>query len=135
METLRWSDDLKIGIECLDTEHREIEQAINELQIAVDDQGHQSLIGPLLRKVAELTRTHFSDEESMMQSSRYPGMALHLIKHQHLLAQLESLMARFSRGGFQLNEYSIKFLHDWVETHIQKEDLQFALWVNEHGKR
>jgi len=59
METLRWSDDLKIGIECFDTEHREIEQAINELQIAVDDQGHQSLIGPLLRKVAELTALTF----------------------------------------------------------------------------
>jgi hemerythrin len=110
-------------------------QAIDELQRTLETGAQQSLIGPLLRKVAELTRHHFSDEETMMLSTKYPGMALHLMKHQHLLEQLDSLIARFNRGGFQLTEHSIKFLHDWFATHIRKEDLQFALWVNEHGKR
>jgi hemerythrin len=135
METLNWSGAIRIGVESLDAQHRAMKQAIDELQRALEVEGQQSLVGPLLRKVSELTRSHFSDEESMMLSTKYPGMALHLMKHQHLLEQLDSLAARFNRGGFQLTEHSIKFLHDWFETHIQKEDLQFALWVNEHGKR
>ena len=53
----------------------------------------------------------------------------------HLLEQLDSLVARFHRGGFLINEHSIKFLHDWLNIHIQKDDVQFALWANEHGKR
>ena len=88
-----------------------------------------------LRKVAELTRAHFSSEEGMMTANKYPGVALHLFKHQYLMEQLDALLARVNRGGFKLTEYSLTFLHDWFNTHIQKEDRQFAVWLNDVGKR
>ena len=134
-ELLNWSGELSVGVESMDREHRELALAINELHEAVVIDNQQGLTGPLLRKVVEGTRAHFSSEESLMAANQYPGLALHVFKHQYLLEQLEALLARFNRGGFKLNEHTVIFLRDWFKTHIQKEDAQFAVWLNENGKR
>jgi hypothetical protein len=42
---------------------------------------------------------------------------------------------RFDRGGFTLNDHSLHFLSDRLATRLQKEDLLWGLWLNEHGKR
>ena len=123
-----------VGVETVDREHRELAQTINELHYAVTKEEHQALTGPLLRKVAEVTRAHFASEEALMNANNYPAAALHLFKHRYLLEQLDALMARVSRGGFKLNEHSLSFLHDWFNSHIQKEDAQFAQWLNDVGK-
>jgi hemerythrin-like metal-binding protein len=135
MEFLNSEDEMIVGIETVDIEHRELAHAINELHAAITDSGKQGLAVPLLRTVAELTRAHFSSEEMMMAVNNYPGAALHAFKHLYLMQQLDSLVARVNRGGFRLNEHSLKFLHDWFSTHIQREDEQFAVWLNDVGKR
>jgi hemerythrin-like metal-binding protein len=132
---LHWSREMSVGIEVVDNEHRELAQAINELHAAIADIDKQSLTSPLLLKVAELTRAHFASEEMMMAANNYLGAALHAFKHLYLMQQLDALVARVNRGGFKLNEHSLKFLHDWFSTHIQKEDAQFAVWLNDVGKR
>jgi hemerythrin len=134
-DLVMWSCEMSVGVEAVDSEHRELAQAINELQAAVANDDQQGLTGPLLRKLAELTRAHFSSEEGLMTANKYPGMALHLFKHQYLIEQLDALQARVNRNGFKLTEHSLTFVRDWFNTHIQKEDLQFAVWLNDIGKR
>jgi hemerythrin len=134
-EFLNWKSETSVGIEAIDREHRELAQAINELHAAIRKDDQQGLTGPLLRKVADLARAHFSSEEKMMTANKYPGVALHLFKHQYLMQQIEALLARVNRGGFKLNEFSLTFMHDWFNIHIHKEDAQFAVWLNDTGKR
>ena len=71
----------------------------------------------------------------MMTASKYPGLMLHSMKHRYLLEQLNAFSARYRREASTINEHSLKFLRDWVVTHIQNEDLNFGLWLNEHGKK
>ncbi len=134
-EFLTWKNELSVGVDTIDREHRELAQTINELHATMRKDDQQGLTGPLLRKVVELTRAHFSSEEHMMTANKYPGTALHLFKHQYLMQQVEALLARVNRGGFKLTDYSLTFLRDWFNTHIQKEDVQFGVWLNETGKR
>jgi len=135
MEAFQSAGELKIGVDSLDAEHQEMTEAIDALRHAVLSHAPTAVVGPLLRQVAQVTQAHFEGEEAMMQATRYPGLNLHLMRHQHLSEQLNALVARYDRGGFLLNEHSIKFLHDWLRIHIQKDDQQYALWINEHGKR
>jgi hemerythrin len=69
-----------------------------------------------------------------MTTAKYAGTALHTIKHQHLLEQLDAFIARFNRG-FDLTEHSLIFLRDWFIPHILEADLNFGLWYSEHGIR
>lgn len=135
VEFLNWEKETSVGVETIDREHRELAQSINELHESMLKGDQHGLTGPLLRKVAEVARSHFSSEEGLMAANKYPGMALHLFKHQHLTAQLDALLARVNRGGFKLNEHSLSFLRDWFNIHIQKDDTQFAVWLNDPGKR
>jgi hemerythrin len=135
MALLNWSSELRIGIGDFDNEHREIVDALNALQIAVESGNGQSVTGPLLLKLARDTVAHFKAEEEMMDAAKYPGMVLHRMKHQHLLEQLNAFLTRYSRNHATMDRHSLNFLRDWVTTHIQSEDMNFGLWLNEHGKR
>ena len=135
MTFVQWNDSLKIGLSGIDQEHRQLSQAINDLHASLVDQSPQARTGLLLQQMVECTRAHFANEESMMAQHRYPGMALHALKHEHLLQQVDALKNRFNRGGFPLNEYSLTFLRDWFTVHVQNEDRNFGVWIREHAGR
>jgi hemerythrin-like metal-binding protein len=128
-------EELSLGIESVDREHRELALAIQELEDAVVDGDHRSLSAPLLRHVADVARAHFSSEEAFMTAKGYPGLAIHLFKHQYLMEQLESMLAHFDRDAVQLSERSVQALRSWLVTHVEGEDLQFARWLQENKGR
>jgi len=129
------ASELKIGVGVVDHEHGELMSALCDLEAAVAADQERGAIGALLERLEGRTMVHFATEEGMMSTSNYPGRGLHGIKHQYLTEQMKSLVARFERGSFNINRHTIVFLRDWLTTHMQKEDLQFGLWLNEHGKR
>jgi hemerythrin len=132
---LEWSPAFGVCVGAIDKDHRAVMAAINALQVAVEGGGDLNVTGPLLMKLDNDTRAHFRAEESLMATTRYPGAALHAMKHQHLLDQLDAFLARYRRNDAPLNAHSLSFLRDWVSTHIQSDDRNFGLWLNEHGKR
>ena len=135
MESSHRNGDLSVGVDAIDQEHRELFASLSALEAAVKIHDQRPQAGLLLRKLADRARAHFASEEAAMTAVMYPGLALHGVKHQYLVEQVESLLARCHRGGFSLNEHSLNFLRDWLVTHIQKEDLNFGLWLKEHGSR
>jgi len=134
MPLMVWSNKFSTGIGVLDKEHQALFEALNGVQAAVIAKEERGTIGALLHMVAEGTSAHFTSEETMMAASKYSGLALHILKHQHLLEQLNAFMARFHRG-YNLDDHSLVFLRDWFIVHIQNDDLNFGLWLNEHGKK
>ncbi len=135
MDSSSWPGELRIGIGVFDREHRHLADAVNELQAAVEAGNNPAATVPLLNRLAANTIAHFKAEEAMMASAKYPALALHALKHQRLREQFSAFQARHDRGEVKLDCHSLNFLRDWVATHIQSEDLTFALWLNEHGKR
>lgn len=126
-----WSEKFSVGVHAIDDQHHEIFDSLNDLQTAVIDHHDREVISSLLSQVAEGTRAHFASEEAMMAKSKYNGMALHALKHQRLLEQLDAFVARFNRG-FELNEHSLIFMRDWFIPHILEADANFGLWYYEH---
>jgi hemerythrin-like metal-binding protein len=125
----------RIGIGTFDREHSALLENVHELEAAVEGGKPQSATVPLLRKLADGIGEHFHAEEAMMAASKYPGLMLHAMKHQRLMEQLTAFRTRYSKDNAAMDMHSLNFLRDWFSTHIQKEDLNFGLWLNEHGKR
>jgi hemerythrin-like metal-binding protein len=93
----------------------------------------QSLTGPLLKKLADYTRNHFSAEEGMMASVKYPVLEGHKTKHRELIKQVEDYIERYEKGEITINLHLLNFLRDWLTNHIQKVDKEYGPWLNEHG--
>ena len=133
MALLNWSSSYSVGVKTLDSQHTVLFDILNELHAAMMKGQAQSLTGPLLRKLQEYTRNHFSAEEQMLSAARYPGLAEHRKLHVDLMKQVEEYAGRFERGEITLNLHLLNFLRDWLTTHIQKVDKQYGPWLNENG--
>jgi hemerythrin-like metal-binding protein len=129
-----WTNSLRVGIASVDKEHRQLCDAINDLHNAIGKKELKPHVGSLLNRVLEVASEHFASEEKLMAGDKYPGVALHSIKHQHLLQQIDALVTRCKRDSASLNEHALVFLRDWFKTHIVTDDRNFGLWLNEHGK-
>ncbi len=135
MALLNWSDKYSVGVEALDSQHTGLFDTLNELHAAMMKGQAQSMTGPLLHKLVDYTRKHFSAEEALMASVKYPAMAQHIVKHRDLTKQVDEYVGRYERGEISLNLPLLNFLRDWLTNHILKEDHEYGPWLNEHGVR
>jgi hemerythrin-like metal-binding protein len=134
MSFMAANEKWRIGIGSLDHEHSALGQLLEALHTAVNDNPESGHSGVLLHSLDEQMRAHFSTEEAMMEGDRYPGMAIHAMKHDHLIKQLHALMVRVDQAPSNLNEHALKFLREWFQTHIEQDDKLFGVWLSEHGK-
>jgi len=109
--------------------------ALNELHAAMMKGQAQGATGPLLNKLMDYTRDHFSTEERLMAESKYAGLAEHRGKHQELTRKVREFVARYQKGDQAMYLPLLEFLRDWLATHIQREDRDFGPWMNAQGIR
>jgi hemerythrin len=119
----------------MDDQHVVLFETLNDLHAAMMKGKAQALTCPLLHKLVDYTRDHFSAEEAMMAAAGYPKLAAHRAKHRELTGQVEQFVTRFERGEIALNVQLLNFLRDWLTNHIQGEDQQYGPWLNERGVR
>ena len=125
---------MSIGVEVVDKEHRDLVDAINDLQVAVDDGQDRRRTIELVARVARESRSHFASEETEMSNARYPGAALHAVKHQRMADQIDAFLGRYSRDTSSLNNHVLSFLRDTLALHITSEDAIFGRWIREHNE-
>ena len=135
MDLTNGNGTLSVGVTVLDCDHREMSEAIGELHAAAVAGKDRNRIGVLLRNLAHFTLTHFALEERLMAATKYPGIAPHRLNHRCLMEHLEALISLHHRDGLTKNPDSLGFLHEWLDAHIQNDDMQYGLWVNQVGKR
>lgn len=135
MALLAWNDKYSVGVQKLDSQHTALFEILNDLHEAMMKGQAQNLTGPLLRKLVEYTRAHFSEEEALMAKAKYPSLASHRTLHNTLTQQVEEYAASFERGEVRLNMRLLNFLNDWLTNHILKVDHEYGPWLNEHGVR
>jgi hemerythrin len=130
----RPDDEMSVGVRLLDSDHRELANAINELRIGVEQKQDRSLTGPLLSKVADFCPTHFALEEAIMAATGYGGLTQHRANHEHMMKQLNVLVARYDEDGMNLDSDAVVFLSEWHNSHLYSHDLKYGEWLNEHSR-
>jgi hemerythrin len=133
MALMTWDKKYSVGVKAIDSQHTVLFGLINDLHDAMLKGEAKSMTGQLLKKLADYTRTHFVEEEKMMESAKYPGLSAHQVKHRELIKQVEEYSARFARGEATLNLHLMNFLRDWLTKHILEVDHQYGPCLNNHG--
>jgi len=118
-----WSDELSVGIECIDDDHKGLfEQYINCQQVSIEDDGD---FDESLEKLSDYTIKHFKREEKLMELSGYPGLANHRQVHRLLLKQFAEKRQHYQKGI--LSEAALLvFLNSWLVDHIKTMDRAFV---------
>ena len=122
---LTWRPAYRCGNPLIDEQHRALFAAANTLlgSILADTSTHQlgALIDTLMRDITQ----HFDDEERILESVGFPGVAEHAATHRRLLAEAALLAEHFHSGRLTPGELFQFMAHELIARHLLGADRQF----------
>jgi hemerythrin len=133
MALIPWSNDLSVGVEAMDGQHKRLVKAVNDLHEAMAAGHSKEIMGGLLDSLVRYTREHFVSEEALLMRSRYPKLTPHRVLHNDLTKKVEDYVRRFKSGEIAMSVGLMDFLRDWLTFHIKQEDKAYGVWLNQQG--
>jgi len=126
MPIMVWSDDLSVGIQEIDSQHKKLVSLINTLHDAMKaGQGKQALEATL-QELADYAVYHFKTEETYMQKFRYPEYTTHKNMHDAFVHKVTDFQKDFAANRLGLTLDVMNILRDWVSTHIKGTDKRYV---------
>jgi diguanylate cyclase (GGDEF)-like protein/hemerythrin-like metal-binding protein/PAS domain S-box-containing protein len=114
------------GVKIIDEQHRQMVQAVNDLNRIIGEGGDDAELQKLLSELLAFTSAHFATEEMLMAKYDYPGVEEHQKQHVGLLSDLQAIAGQFNPGVELEILQSIK---DWLMGHIQQADKPLGAYL------
>lgn len=130
---VEWSDQLSVGIEEIDDQHKKLVAMLNKMNDAIHEHRGSEVTRPILNEIAEYTRVHFATEESLMRATNYPDYDVHKAQHEDLIAQVQDLQAKLDAGSHAISFELLHFLKTWLTKHIIESDKQYGPYFLSRG--
>jgi hemerythrin len=126
-----WDPSLEIGVDAVDSQHRELFRRLDRLLEASAARTTASEVGSMLEFLAAYVREHFRTEEELMTRLEYPGLAEHRAEHVAFAAELESLRREHAaEGGTALLVVRVTGrATQWLREHIYRADREMGKFV------
>ena len=124
-ELISWSDELSVGIQEIDEQHKILVDLLNSLYLAIREHHGNEATVKILNDLVDYTRIHFAVEESLLRVLDYPEYESHKHHHELLIEQINELSRKIENGkhvGFEL----LHFLKNWLTRHILEEDMEYV---------
>ncbi len=132
MTLLAWDKRLSVGLPSVDTQHKLLIEALNELHSGVMRGEPRNVTGLSLRTLLVYAHNHHASEEALMAKVDYPDLRQHQALHRELQQVLEAHLARLERGESSISLEFLLFVRDWFTNHFQKMDRAYAPWILRH---
>ncbi|MCD6282245.1 hemerythrin family protein [bacterium] len=131
---IKWSEDLSVGVELIDEQHKEMFNRINRLLRAIGEIGGAEQVVATADFLQEYVVKHFAAEEEQMVLHGYPGLASHKEHHEYFRGQVEDLRQRLAEHGpdekllIEAQELLVNYLRD----HILQVDMLLGRFLKEN---
>ena len=122
MTLLTWKPEYSVGIESVDSEHREMIELINAVYDAIENKKNPQSIEPFLGEVHATISAHFALEERIMRNANYDEFEAHKEDHEELLDEIRELMDRFFDAPEQGLQLLQENLSGWFAGHFSTFD-------------
>jgi len=129
---ISWSNDLSVGIEDMDHDHKRLINLVNNLQMAVLYPAGESYERKALKEVVDYTVYHFKSEEDLMQQYDYPDFDSHKQTHVDMIEKVSHFMEAYENNrDASIHELTI-YLKNWLLEHIAGTDQQYCQHIKKH---
>ena len=132
---LEFDQSLVTGNDMIDTQHKELIGKIDDLLTFCEESKEKVKAINILGYLAEYTEFHFAAEEKLQVEISYPAIDEHRKKHAEFKKAIEELheMLEEEEGPTEEFVFAVrKNVVNWLFEHIQKMDLELAVYVREH---
>jgi hemerythrin len=133
MGLLVWSEKYSVNVREIDDQHQKLIGMVGRLNDAMSEGKDTEALGKILGDLLEYTRTHFADEERLMQAAGYPDFETHKAKHTWLTDRVAELYKGYQDGRVTISREVMMFLQNWVDSHIMGTDKDYAPFLDGKG--
>ncbi|MCX7914361.1 MAG: bacteriohemerythrin [Thermodesulfovibrionales bacterium] len=126
---IKWSEDLSVGIDTIDDQHKELFSRINDLVRAIKEHVCKYKIGDVINFLEDYVKTHFEEEERYMLRFKYPKYDFHRGQHEYFKRELSTLKPELLKleggknpGSYELSVSVNQLVVDWILEHVSKVD-------------
>lgn len=135
MAFFEWANDLVIDEGPIDADHLQLVALVNELHTATTlGTGHE-VVGDIMDRLIGYTHQHFTREEQIMASAKFPGFVGHQAMHQKIIREIETLKKKHSEGSITVASQLSTLLRDWLSVHIRRSDKEFLFFMKKVSKK
>lgn len=132
---MKWTQDMAVGIETIDVQHRELFERINNLLTAIKEHRCKSEIDGTIKFLDDYAVFHFGEEERCMGDASYPDLEEHRKQHALYLQNIADLKAEAALPRVQGMSYELsvavnQIIVDWIVDHIMKVDRKFGEYMS-----
>ena len=133
-EFIPWADELSVGIEEIDEQHKVLVVLINKLyDETVKPYPNSTVVEDILNELVQYTIVHFALEESLFRIFDYPYYEAHRKQHEELKKEVIAIQTKFRTDAKAVNLELIHFLRKWLREHIMGTDKKYTGFFLEKG--
>ena len=128
---IKWTPDLSVGVENIDSQHKVWFEKANNLFLAGKEGKAKEVIVETFDFLDEYTKMHFKDEEEYMAKINYPDLDKQKQAHRKFVADLAKLKEDYQKSGgnIALIINANQMIVNWLTRHISTMDKQIGLYV------
>lgn len=134
MAIIEWSDDLSVGLDSVDYQHRRLVEMINELDEAVSVGSDEEMLRDIIKRLYDYTEYHFTTEEEIMRAAGTPlreHYQRHKAQHEEFTGKIRPLADVSPLDATTLNDELFDYLIRWLVDHILGSDKEMGHLIDE----
>ena len=131
--TGKWTEDLSVGVEEIDAQHKEVFATADALLAAVEKGGGHGEVTKVIAFLELYVENHFRLEETYMKRFHYPEYPRHKIEHTTFISDFYDLRQELDNDGVT-HELTVRLadrVGDWLVDHIGRMDKALGAFLRQ----
>jgi len=130
-ELVSWDESLMVHNKVIDTQHRELVEMTNKFYAGVKMGGllAKAYLLQTIKGSVNYIKTHFADEEEIMQKIGFPLYEEHKKQHENFISEVKEQARAFENDVFPDPAGFVIFLMNWILQHIANSDKKYVPYL------
>ena len=124
---MKWTQDCRLGISEIDSQHRLLFAIANELMDIENPLEQQHEFKYMIDHLRNYVTDHFQTEGKFMEDIKYPEREEHTKRHEAIIEEINNTL-KSSTDLRTLKDRLQILMSNWIKDHICEEDKRYAKW-------
>jgi hemerythrin-like metal-binding protein len=133
MAVTGWNPSYSVKIKRCDEDHKKLFLLIEDLNDAMRSGQGKLVVDDIVQDLERYAQVHFTAEEALMATAKYPALAAHRVEHQKFIESVAKFRQDLNDGNNGQSVSISMFMTNWLVNHIMRTDKQYSAHLNAHG--
>ncbi|HMK23210.1 MAG TPA: bacteriohemerythrin [Terriglobales bacterium] len=133
MSMVTWDPSYSVKVQRCDDDHKKLFALFNSLHDAMMKGEGSKIMGRIVKELADYTRYHFAQEETLLERTKYPALESHRAQHREFVDKVEEFEREVKVNNLTQSPALLKFLSGWLSNHIMRTDKLYSTHLNNNG--